>query len=119
MVAWTAIVTPPMNWWYQFLMTRFPASAVKRVVADQLIWAPIGTSGFFFSIKTMEGESPEKAVQFTKDNISKALLLNWSMWPFVQYFNFSLVPARFQVLTVNVASFGWNIILSFLANRHK
>jgi protein Mpv17 len=120
----SAGITPAVSKWYLLLARHFPNSPLKRVVADQLIFAPIGTTAYFSSLWAM-GPPPTPGstsspglVATLSEKVPSALRANYMIWPAIQLVNFALVPARFQVLAVNVAGFFWNIVLSEIAHRH-
>ena len=47
----------------------------------------------------------------------QTFLADCVVWPPLQFFNFTFVPLRYQVLYVNVANLGWNTFLSVMANK--
>jgi hypothetical protein len=111
--AWVAMTTPAVHRWYIFLVQRFPASPLLRMLADQTFFAPIGTAGFFlFTGSAAAGWSADAGLQSARDKTWPALKANWVLWPTVQYLNFSFTPPRLQVLAVNVVSLFWTAFLS-------
>ena len=71
------IITPLLVRWYGVLNARFPGTAMKMVVrrmaADQLIWAPIFMSVFFPVVNMTRGMSPKEALAETSQRIVPAL----------------------------------------------
>lgn len=53
----------------------------------------------------------------TKEVMLPAFINSCWYWPPVQYINFKYIPLRYQVLYINVASFIFNIYVSFMANK--
>ncbi|KAJ1657061.1 hypothetical protein IWQ61_003470 [Dispira simplex] len=125
---------PLLYMWYTFLDRRFPLpttniaattsptlfqsstlwAVAKRVLCDQIFYAPIGISIFFIFITVMEGgRQKEIREKFTSHYIS-AMTANYKVWPLVQSVNFFFVPLSLQVPFASTVSFFWNSYLSWL-----
>lgn len=87
---------------------------LARVTADQAVFAPVHLAVFLTSMSLLEGVNPQIKLQ---ESYWPGLKANWSVWPIVQIFNFSIVPLDLRVLVVNVISLGWNSYLSYLNTR--
>ena len=72
MVVFNAGVTPLVHLWYGALVKRFPSSvahsALKRMVADQTLWAPVGLAAFLGANSLMEtgGSGPAAKAAIAK-----------------------------------------------------
>ncbi|RSH93113.1 hypothetical protein EHS25_007466 [Saitozyma podzolica] len=92
----------------------------KRVLADQLVMAPIGMVIFTSSMGFMEGKTPFEIKQKFSDVFVPALLANWKVWPVIQAVNFSLMPLPYRVPFQSTCGIGWVLYLSLLnASRSK
>jgi hypothetical protein len=116
MTAWTAFITPAVASWYVLLARTFPGSPLARVAADQLLWAPAGTAGFFTAVEGMRTGSLRAGFAVALERTPPTLAANWVVWPVAQFVNFTFVPARYTVLFTNVISLGWNGFISLQAN---
>ncbi|KAK4689869.1 protein Mpv17, partial [Tremellales sp. Uapishka_1] len=89
----------------------------KRVLADQLIMAPVGLCLFVGSMGLMEGrDSTEIQAKFA-DMYMPAIIANWKVWPVVQTVNFKLVPLQYRVPFQSTCGIAWTLYLSLLNAR--
>ncbi|KAJ1974846.1 hypothetical protein H4R34_004564 [Dimargaris verticillata] len=125
-------LAPVMHSWYGFLNTHFPIPTVgaavgqspmnrqvffavcKRVLTDQICWAPIGLGIFFTFITLAEGGRFQEIRDKFEHSYFPALLTNYKVWPFVQFANFCYIPLLYQVPFVSLVSIFWNSYLSWL-----
>jgi hypothetical protein len=56
------------------------------------------------------------AYRLTKDSLWRTLVINWYMWPLINFLNFLVIPLQFRVLFSNIAAIFWNMFLSSVAN---
>lgn len=121
-MAWGFIMAPIQYKWFQLLSTTFPITknsgttqALKRVVADQLCFAPVGLGLFFSYLTLAEGGGP-KAVKKKMEQVYVATLkANYMIWPLVQILNFRVIPLQFQLPFVSTIGIFWTCYIS-LAN---
>lgn len=108
----SGVMAPPVSSWYGLLAARV-RSPLLRTLADQALWAPGGTWAFLFAMRAMrEPRRLGDAVAAATSVTPTLLLVNYAVWVPVQLFNFSLVPPRYNMLFVNLISFGWTLYLS-------
>ncbi|ORY02720.1 hypothetical protein K493DRAFT_207892 [Basidiobolus meristosporus CBS 931.73] len=123
---------PLINKWYTVLDKGFPLpkasssgmrsnvvkAVVKRVAADQILFAPFGLVLFFTGISIMEGASWEGI----KDKFEKAylpgLIANYQLWPLAQMVNFFYVPLKLRVPFASTVGVFWTAYLSWLNSRN-
>ncbi|TDH66712.1 hypothetical protein CCR75_006573 [Bremia lactucae] len=112
-------VSPILHVWYGFLGSRLPgiskATITKRLVLDQIIFAPVFLSIFLSSVQALEGHADDIQDKLRADwwPLTKA---NWVIWVPAQIINFRFVPATMQVLFSNVMGLVWNSYLSFVSH---
>lgn len=77
---------PIGHYWYGFLdrtiMTKAPTSAVavaSKTAIDQVLWAPIFTSGFFSYMKTADGKASEIPEEI-QSKLWDTMKVNWMTW---------------------------------------
>lgn len=96
------------------------AVTAKKVVADQLVAAPMVLFTIMSSVYLMEGHTVEQTKEKLKNDYCEVLLTNYKVWPLVQFVNFSLVPVNFQVLLVQIVAIFWNTYVSLKSHKnHK
>ena len=101
--------------WFGFLSRTFPITkeaafgpAMKRVIFDQLIFAPLGLAWFFTAMTVAEGGGKRAVSNKLRDMYVPTLKANFVVWPAVQIINFRLMPVQFQL----VSSIFWNNAVS-------
>ena len=92
------------------------ANAIKSVVYDQLIGAPIFTSLFFIYLDMNSGKNLNESVKELEKKLMPTLYMNWKIWPTIMLINFSLVPVPYRVLYANIAGMFWSAYLSSAQN---
>lgn len=77
---------PIGHYWYGFLdrtiMTKAPTSALavaSKTAIDQILWAPIFTSGFFAYMKTADGKASEIPEE-VQSKLWDTMKVNWMTW---------------------------------------
>ena len=105
--------------WFGFLERCFPITkaaafgpAMKRVVCDQLIFAPFGLAVFFTAMTVAEGGGRRAVQAKLKDMYFPTLKANYVLWPAVQVVNFRLMPVQFQLPFVSTVGIAWTAYLS-------
>jgi protein Mpv17 len=118
--AYGFVVAPLQYRWFGLLSRVFPMAkgqpalgqALKRVVMDQLVYAPFGLA-LFFSVMTVAEGGGRRAVQNKmRDMYLPTLKANYILWPAVQMVNFRLMPMQFQLPFVSTIGIAWTAYLS-------
>jgi len=117
------LVGPTLRVWYGVLDRRIGSvgrfAALRKVAVDQLAFNPCFTAVFL----TVNGLTQGLELQKVRDNIQRdyvdIMLAAWSVWPAVQVVNFTWVPLRHQVLTVQTFALFWNTYLAWKTNRTR
>lgn len=113
------LVAPTLHAWYSFLHRRLPGDAMatvgRRLLLDQLAFAPTFIPSFMMTLLLLEGHAhPARKV---RHEWWPAMLVNWQLWVPAQLINFRFVPVHFQVLFANGVAVVWNVYLSWAAHR--
>ncbi|ODV79624.1 uncharacterized protein CANTADRAFT_205706 [Suhomyces tanzawaensis NRRL Y-17324] len=116
-MCWGFILAFVQCWWYKFLQiySKDPKfiEVLRKVLTDQLCYSPVSLF-LFFTYGTMVLDSG--TWEDTKSKLSKiylkTLIINYSVWFPVQFFNFLIVPRNFQVPFSSSVSVLWNCFLS-------
>ncbi|KAH7039693.1 vacuolar membrane protein [Microdochium trichocladiopsis] len=105
--------------WFSFLSRAFPVSkdsalgpAMKRVIFDQLVFAPFGLAVFFTVMTVAEGGGKRAVTNKLRDMYVPTLKANYLVWPAVQIINFRLMPVQFQLPFVSTVGIAWTAYLS-------
>ncbi|WVQ77498.1 hypothetical protein IAR50_007184 [Cryptococcus sp. DSM 104548] len=86
----------------------------KRVLADQVIMAPIGLFLFVGSMGLMEGQSRAELSQKFRDIYWVAFMADWAVWPVIQTINFKFMPLPYRVPFQSTCGIAWTVYLSIL-----
>ncbi|KAL1915806.1 uncharacterized protein VTP21DRAFT_6194 [Calcarisporiella thermophila] len=118
-------IAPILGKWYEFLEKRFPlgkavaGATLRRVCADQILWAPVGLALFFTYMPLAEGKGFVGVRERFADAYLPGLQANYTVWPLVQFINFRFMPLRYRVPFVSGVSVFWNAYLSWLNNKAR
>ncbi|KAI8601291.1 putative integral membrane protein, Mpv17/PMP22 family [Dissophora ornata] len=132
-------VAPLIHTWYSFLEKNFPINitspsssvnssvkslpapssrliqtmtpALKRMVADQTLFAPAGLALLFTGLTVLEGGGVQEIKDKLNNNYLTTLKANYAVWPIVQLVNFSLMPLQLRLPFVSVVGIAWNAYL--------
>ncbi|KAK4159299.1 hypothetical protein QBC43DRAFT_362037 [Cladorrhinum sp. PSN259] len=112
----TVICRPIVSTWYKFIQNKIVfrnknVEMVTKVATDQTLFAPASIALCLSTLSVMEGSSAKDKL---KTAYPATLKQNWTVWPFVQLFNFRFVPLEQRVLVVSFFLIGWNCYLSYL-----
>lgn len=106
-MAYGFCVAPLQFKWFRFLERAFPMTkasafgpAMKRVVFDQLVYAPFGVGLFFVAMTVTEGGGRRAVTNKLRDMYVPTLKANYVVWPAVQIVNFRLMPVQFQLVSI-------------------
>jgi len=89
---------------------------IKNVAFDQIIGAPIFTCLFFIYLGLINSKKMMDIQQVIKKKLEPTLIMNWKIWPFLNFINFSIVPIPYRVLYSNITGMFWSIYLSSVNN---
>ncbi|CAG0915787.1 unnamed protein product [Notodromas monacha] len=118
----TIYVGPMLRGWYGVLEARFGANGaaqtvLKKVAADQLIFAPAFLSTILLAIEGFRnGIHYDKMKKFMKNTYWDVLMTNYYIWPAAQVVTFSLVPLEYRTLFVQCVALVFNTYLAYRTN---
>ena len=107
--------------WVPSIMPKITANpklqALFSVVGDQLLFTPPLMTSFLFLNDFLLNWNVKSAINNVREKLWRGLKTNWTVWPPVQFINFTLIPVHFRVLFVNIVGLFWSIYLSYLQNN--
>ncbi|KAI5627756.1 protein Mpv17 [Silurus asotus] len=107
--------------WYRVLdrlvIGATKGTAVKKMLLDQVCFAPCFLGTFLGICGTLNGLTVEENVAKLKRDYTDALITNYYLWPAVQIANFYFVPLQHRLAVVQVVAVAWNSYLSWKANK--
>ncbi|XP_012278559.1 protein Mpv17 isoform X2 [Orussus abietinus] len=115
------LMGPAIRTWYGILDKRIGSKGktviLKKVVCDQLFFAPALIAVLLNSIGFLRGNNLEQNKEKLRNEYKDILINNYKLWPMVQIVNFSLVPLEYQVLVVQIVAIFWNTYVSYRTHR--
>jgi peroxisomal membrane protein 2 len=114
---------PPPHYWLQFLDDLFARfgyrgrrsqewpAVLGKVAIDQLTFGPFCHYLYFYFLAILEGRGLASAQIHIQRDFVRTLFLNWSIWPFVNIYNFGWVPPNLRILFGNVVGVVYTILL--------
>ncbi|XP_076001883.1 mpv17-like protein isoform X1 [Genypterus blacodes] len=101
--------------WNRFLERTFPGRAagmvMRKLLMDQAIVAPVATSVFYTGLSVLEGQ--EDIMEAWRNKFLNTYKTGLMFWPFVQIFNFTLMPVYLRTPVSGACAFVWGIFLCF------
>ncbi|VDD89331.1 unnamed protein product [Enterobius vermicularis] len=113
---------PILVYWYRILERVHGSSLLvplKRLVIDQVVFAPVFLATILFMLRSFEGSRPRECYQQIKRDYLPILVFNLEFWPLLQLFNFYLMPLNFRVIIVQLGSLVWNTYFSYQTQSEK
>jgi protein Mpv17 len=116
-MCWGLIMSFAQCWWYKFLSiySKDPKfiEVLRKVLTDQLCFSPVSLFCFFtYGTMVLENGTWRDTKQKLAKIYFKTLMINYSVWVPIQFFNFLLVDRNFQVPFSSSVSVLWNCFLS-------
>ena len=116
-MSWGFIMSFAQCWWYKFLQiySKDPKfiEVLRKVLTDQLCFSPVSLFLFFtYGTIVLDNRTWEDAKIKLSKIYLKTLMVNYSVWFPVQFFNFLFVPRSLQVPFSSSVSVLWNCFLS-------
>ncbi|XP_068628969.1 protein Mpv17 [Battus philenor] len=114
---------PALRVWYGFLNNYIGSKgktvALKKVLVDQVIFAPTFLLFILVTLGVMQGKALENIEKDIQSNYLDILKTNYYVWPFIQIVNFYYIPLQYQVLIVQTVALFWNTYLAWKTNRNE
>lgn len=89
---------------------------MQKVFIDQVVFAPIFLACLLSVIGYSQHQDVDKVKEKLRNDYTDILVANYSVWPWVQIVNFSLIPLNYQVLLTQTVAVFWNIYFSWRTN---
>ena len=117
----TCFIGPGLRVWYGVLERTVTGTgmtlALKKMLCDQIIWAPAFVATFFCLSDALSRKSVEDIKLNLQQNYPQAMKMNYYVWPAVQMINFYFVPFTHRVIVANCVALFWNTYLAYIVNK--
>jgi len=82
---------------------------IKKVLTDQLCFAPVLQFTAIPVLGLMDGHSRDKIEARIRKDYYDIMIANWKLWPIVATVNFYFVPLNYRLPVVALVSLFWNV----------
>ncbi|XP_031626522.1 protein Mpv17 [Contarinia nasturtii] len=118
------VAGPGLRKWYGALDSYVTAKSrlgrtAQKVFIDQAVFAPIFLAFLLSVIGYSQHQDLGKVKEKLQQDYPDILLANYSVWPWVQILNFSIIPLNYQVLLTQTVAVFWNIYFSWRTNLNE
>lgn len=101
-----------------FMMTTPLRYGIGGTILDSFVHCPLlYTPCFYITTNLMCGQTLQYAIDELRLRYFESQLACLGFWLPVMAINFALIPARFNVATMQVANFCWNLIIDYIAHK--
>ncbi|KAJ7351073.1 Protein Mpv17 [Desmophyllum pertusum] len=101
----------------QAFVHKSPGNAMRKMTVDQSILAPVFLILFYGIVGIVERRTVKQISDKIYEEFYPNMVVNYKIWPAVQFLNFYLFPAHLRVLVVNVVSLFWNTYLAWTSHK--
>lgn len=109
---------PFTHWWFSLIerhCARGILGAVQMAALDQLIGAPVQLACFVLFMHLVQGNSVFGSEDALRQQHLAAFIASCQIWPWVNMFNFAVVPSHFRVVFGSAFNVAWIAFLSMTA----
>jgi len=114
----TCFVAPCVRSWFLVLERFVPMAGCKaafgKMILDQAFYAPCYIIMFISVVGCMQGLGIEGIRKKLEKEYVGIMMASYTIWPSVQFLNFTLVPFQHRILLVNIVGLFWR---TYLASR--
>uniref|UniRef100_T1JD42 Mitochondrial inner membrane protein Mpv17 n=1 Tax=Strigamia maritima TaxID=126957 RepID=T1JD42_STRMM len=115
-------VGPTVRGWYVVLerlfgTNGFATTAMKKMLTDQLFFAPLFIGNFMVVMGLVQHQPFPKVWDKLNEEYLDVLQANYMIWPAVQTINFYLVPLQHRIIVINSTLLITNSYLMWLCNK--
>ncbi len=113
------------HYWYiyldKFLGTRKNIFIItKKVLLDQIIFSPINLLVYFSTLGLCERSGVQRiSDELVEKGFEQIYVVEWIVWPPMQFFNFYVLPLRYRILFDNIISLGFDIYSPYVKYKTK
>ncbi|KAJ6580995.1 hypothetical protein B0H19DRAFT_844886, partial [Mycena capillaripes] len=112
----------PLYHWFNLLSRSFTtlplwAAITARVATQQVVFAPVFNTYFFFAQAVLSGASAAEGVEHVRAALLTSLLNSIRVWPAAMVVNFAFVPPELRSLMHGFVAVGWQCYLCVLNQR--
>lgn len=105
--------------WFATLESEIPgadaSAALRRMLADQCLYAPLVILALFAVVGALEGQSFRAICAKVRHGFAPTLLSNWMLWPAAQFAIQGFVSLEYRLVAANLINVPWTAYLAWKA----
>jgi len=113
------------HYWYiyldRFLGTKRTLYVItKKVLLDQIVFSPVNLLVYFSTLGVCERSGALRVKEeLVEKGFEQIYVVEWIVWPPMQFFNFYVLPLRYRILFDNIVSLGFDIYSPYVKYKTK
>jgi len=113
------------HYWYIYLdkvlgIRKNMFVITKKVLLDQIIFSPINLLVYFSTLGLCERSGVQRiSDELVEKGFEQIYVVEWIVWPPMQFFNFYVLPLRYRILFDNIISLGFDIYSPYVKYKTK
>ncbi|XP_008472286.1 mpv17-like protein [Diaphorina citri] len=111
------VIAPGVNLWVNFVNRVFVGNSILHILGkvglEQIIWAPIFYTVFYFGLTVMDGRPVADALLEVKTKAFHTYTVGLMVWPFLQLYNYSHVSDKNRIVFMAFFGLIWTVYLSY------
>ncbi len=113
------------HYWYIYLdkvlgIRKNMFIITKKVLLDQIIFSPINLLVYFSTLGLCERSGVQRiSDELVEKGFEQIYVVEWIVWPPMQFFNFYVLPLRYRILFDNIISLGFDIYSPYVKYKTK
>ncbi|EAT39052.1 AAEL009112-PA [Aedes aegypti] len=114
----TFVSAPMLYSWMRVANIMWPRrdfrSSMTKAFTEQVAYDPFAIVFFFYGMSILERKRQAQAAEEVMDKFWDTYKVGFFYWPMVQTINFSLVPAKNQIIAAGFFSLIWTTFLAYV-----
>ncbi|XP_037955599.1 mpv17-like protein 2 [Teleopsis dalmanni] len=102
------------NWMDRVMPIANFRNTIQKILIDQLFMSPACILIFFYGACFLENKTLKETNDELVEKFPIVYLMDWMLWPGVQYINFRYLDTKYRVTFVNVCTALYNIFMSYI-----
>lgn len=108
--------------WYPLLDIHYghcmtAMNAIKKIMADQVLYAPLETMFYMWWTNKLEGRSEDIDEKLNRD-FNATMILNYLYWIPTSFALYYYVPLQYRAITTSIFTFVWDTFMSYAAHNN-
>eukprot|EP00981_Chlorochromonas_danica_P009939 scaffold2913_cov181-Ochromonas_danica.AAC.33 len=121
MAAFGLLIQGPLATRFHYALQRSvpekdKSSLLKKIFAEQLLWAPTYAAALIVFLGVLRGDSPRSIAASMGFKMTRLVRSSWTLWIPTHLLCYFFIPSRYLPLVLNAAQIAMNSVHSVMAN---